>query len=224
MDHSFYMPDNAMIRYKTPVTLFNSDQDYGSPSFNSQLVSSSCYQMPNQYIYQNYELANLTSDPNSSQIQATQFVTTRSNGMPTNSQIHAKQLDIYDTALTSGKHNVTAVSMKHLKRSKFQQLPEKAVTILNIWFEEHIAHPYPTAEEKQKLSEQCGIKCKQLNSWFCNRRNRSQNTKPKRIKKKMDQEISKALDELRADASNMQVIEKFRKIFKIHKVLALDQE
>ena len=85
------------------------------------------------------------------------------------------------------------------------QLPEEAVDRLNEWFESHLNHPYPTTEEKQRLAEECGITSKQVNSWFCNRRNRSQNTKPKRIKRQLEREISNVFNEL---AQNPHVTQK----------------
>jgi hypothetical protein len=87
-------------------------------------------------------------------------------------------------------------------------LPEEAVDILDNWFQQHINHPYPSTDEKHELSKDCGITVKQVNSWFCNRRNRSQNTKPKRVKRQLQNEISNVFNELVANSDRTQAIEK----------------
>jgi hypothetical protein len=98
------------------------------------------------------------------------------------------------------------------------QLPEIAVITLNTWFDLHINHPYPTAVEKLRLAEESGISLKQVNSWFCNRRNRSLNTKPKRIKRQLEQEISNVFSELEKNINNTQVIVKFRNTLIMHDI------
>jgi hypothetical protein len=49
--------------------------------------------------------------------------------------------------------------------------------ILNQWFDAHIQHPYPIAEEKVALSMACDISLQQVISWFANKRNRTNNNK-----------------------------------------------
>ena len=99
------------------------------------------------------------------------------------------------------------------------QLPEEAVDRLNDWFESHINHPYPTSEDKQRLAEDCGITSKQVNSWFCNRRNRSQNTKPKRIKRQLEKEISNVFNELVQNPNRTEkVIERIRSTLRMHDI------
>ena len=68
------------------------------------------------------------------------------------------------------------------------------------------------------MSEECGITVKQVNSWFCNRRNRSQNTKPKRIKRQLEQEISNVFNELVKNPNQTQVIEKIRNTLIMHDI------
>jgi hypothetical protein len=55
--------------------------------------------------------------------------------------------------------------------SSFQKrsaLPNTASKILNDWFVEHFAHPYPTDDEKAILAAQAGIEPKQVTNWFSN--------------------------------------------------------
>ena len=41
-------------------------------------------------------------------------------------------------------------------------LPKAVIDILKFWFTEHIAHPYPTEEEKQTLMSQTGLTISQV--------------------------------------------------------------
>ena len=90
-------------------------------------------------------------------------------------------------------------------------MPDEAVDILNDWFDDHVNNPYPAMEEKERLAKQGNITVKQVNAWFSNRRNRSQNTKPKRIQRRMENEINGLFQEIiYNDASKEEIIEKFR--------------
>jgi hypothetical protein len=95
-------------------------------------------------------------------------------------------------------------------------LPDDAVDILNEWFDEHLSHPYPQMEEKERLAKRGNITVKQVNAWFSNRRNRSQNTKPKRIQRDMEKKMSDVINELTfnhsGETSRVQLLEKFRHV------------
>jgi hypothetical protein len=98
---------------------------------------------------------------------------------------------------------------KTLKKSttvaaKHQSLPDRAVDELNDWFDDHLNNPYPTSEEKERLAMRGGITVKQVNAWFSNRRNRSQNTRPKRIRREFEKEIADIVTELRGDELGQQ--------------------
>lgn len=95
--------------------------------------------------------------------------------------------------------------------SRKQLLPDFAVDLMNEWFEDHINNPYPTLEEKEKMAKQGGITIKQVTAWFSNRRNRSQNTKPKRIKRAIEQEVNEMMSELVYNPNKIEIIEKFRR-------------
>jgi hypothetical protein len=57
---------------------------------------------------------------------------------------------------------------------KSSSLPAETVEYLKNWMmsPEHIAHPYPTEQEKALIMEDTGIELKQLTNWFVNNRKR----------------------------------------------------
>nr|AKC35106.1 knotted-like 6 protein [Primula vulgaris] len=59
-----------------------------------------------------------------------------------------------------------------LKKRKKGKLPNDARTALLDWWNTHYRWPYPTEEEKVKLSEVTGLDQKQINNWFINQRKR----------------------------------------------------
>ncbi|KAL2345614.1 hypothetical protein Fmac_006899 [Flemingia macrophylla] len=59
-----------------------------------------------------------------------------------------------------------------LKRRKKGKLPRDATMVLMDWWNTHHRWPYPTEEEKVKLSDITGLDQKQINNWFINQRKR----------------------------------------------------
>ncbi|EEF49963.1 homeobox protein knotted-1-like 1 [Ricinus communis] len=59
-----------------------------------------------------------------------------------------------------------------LKKRKKGKLPKDARMILLDWWNNHYRWPYPTEDEKVKLSEITGLDQKQINNWFINQRKR----------------------------------------------------
>jgi len=57
---------------------------------------------------------------------------------------------------------------------KSSSLPTETVDYLKAWMmsPEHIAHPYPTEQEKAQIMDDTGIELKQLTNWFVNNRKR----------------------------------------------------
>ncbi|MCJ1452880.1 hypothetical protein MMC28_003225 [Mycoblastus sanguinarius] len=51
-------------------------------------------------------------------------------------------------------------------------LPRDTTDMLKAWFHDHIAHPYPTEEEKQILCSRTGLAMTQISNWFINARRR----------------------------------------------------
>lgn len=46
-------------------------------------------------------------------------------------------------------------------------LPKHVTDVLRMWFQDHVAHPYPTEEEKQQLMHQTGLTISQVSVWNC---------------------------------------------------------
>lgn len=59
-----------------------------------------------------------------------------------------------------------------LKKRKKGKLPKDAISALLEWWNTHYRWPYPTEEEKNKLSQTTGLDQKQINNWFINQRKR----------------------------------------------------
>ncbi|KAI6692349.1 hypothetical protein NL676_020059 [Syzygium grande] len=67
---------------------------------------------------------------------------------------------------------LSSLRKEFLKKRKNGKLPKDArMTLLN-WWNSHYRWPYPTEEEKLKLSEVTGLDQKQINNWFINQRKR----------------------------------------------------
>jgi hypothetical protein len=94
--------------------------------------------------------------------------------------------------------------------SRKHQLPDEALDILNEWYEDHLHNPYPLIEEKEMLARRGNITVKQVSAWFSNRRNRTQNTKPKRMKRVLEKEMTNMFNELAQSTGKQALIEKFK--------------
>lgn len=67
---------------------------------------------------------------------------------------------------------LTTLRKEFLKKRKVGKLPKDAKTALLDWWNTHYRWPYPTEEEKMKLSEVTGLDPKQISNWFINQRKR----------------------------------------------------
>ncbi|KAL7500611.1 hypothetical protein ACHAWT_011243 [Skeletonema menzelii] len=74
---------------------------------------------------------------------------------------------------------------------KSSSLPSETVEYLKAWMmsPEHVAHPYPTEQEKAQIMADTGIELKQLTNWFVN--NRKRYWKP-RVEAKLQQRFASA--------------------------------
>jgi len=63
---------------------------------------------------------------------------------------------------------------KGKSQRKSSSLPSETVEYLKAWMmsPEHVAHPYPTEQEKAQIMADTGIELKQLTNWFVNNRKR----------------------------------------------------
>jgi hypothetical protein len=64
-----------------------------------------------------------------------------------------------------------------------KQLPEKAIRVMTAWYLANEDNPYPNRNDLDYLATNGGIKESQVKAWFSNKRNRTQNTHPKRAKR-----------------------------------------
>ncbi len=83
---------------------------------------------------------------------------------------------------------------------------------MNEWFDDHINNPYPTIEDKEKLAHLGGISVKQVTAWFSNRRNRSQNTKPKRMKRDFEKEITNIFNQIESNSHESDKLDLLHKL------------
>ncbi|XP_052815124.1 homeobox protein ceh-40-like [Mya arenaria] len=81
-------------------------------------------------------------------------------------------------------------------KNKSRQLNSRAVDIMTDWYEKHIDHPYPTDEEKVVIANHGGLSLSQVKAWFANKRNRSNNTKPKKQKIQVEKKLLSICTEL----------------------------
>ena len=232
--YNYYNNNNTF----SPITNTSVQQNYLNDTQDQSFDSTNYYNYYNTSNYSQYYNNNMSSSLNNSLVNyATNIPTINSNisqlenvfTSSSSSSIENSPTSMESAKTTSSSSLSIISSIQPISKNcqdnyksrarvaTHHQLPEEAVDQLNSWFEAHIQHPYPTTEEKHRLSEECGITVKQVNSWFCNRRNRSQNTKPKRIKRQLEQEISNVFNELAKNPST-QAIEKIRSTLKMHDI------
>ncbi|CAD6505349.1 BgTH12-00840 [Blumeria graminis f. sp. triticale] len=57
-------------------------------------------------------------------------------------------------------------------RKRRGNLPKDTTDKLRAWFMSHLAHPYPTEDEKQQLMDATGLQMNQISNWYINARRR----------------------------------------------------
>lgn len=90
--------------------------------------------------------------------------------------------------IVSPSSSKTAKSSSSPSKKKSTSLPAETVDYLKAWMmsPEHIAHPYPTEQEKAQIMADTGIELKQLTNWFVN--NRKRYWKP-RVEARLQQQV-----------------------------------
>ncbi|XP_069745296.1 homeobox protein PKNOX1-like isoform X2 [Narcine bancroftii] len=68
--------------------------------------------------------------------------------------------------------NVLHQDSENSPKSKRGVLPKQATNIMRSWLFQHIAHPYPTEDEKRQIASQTNLTLLQVNNWFINARRR----------------------------------------------------
>ncbi|XP_041067865.1 homeobox protein PKNOX1.1 [Carcharodon carcharias] len=68
--------------------------------------------------------------------------------------------------------NVLHQDSENSPKNKRGVLPKQATNIMRSWLFQHIAHPYPTEDEKRQIAGQTNLTLLQVNNWFINARRR----------------------------------------------------
>eukprot|EP00548_Thalassiothrix_antarctica_P010425 CAMPEP_0194157504 /NCGR_PEP_ID=MMETSP0152-20130528/72283_1 /TAXON_ID=1049557 /ORGANISM="Thalassiothrix antarctica, Strain L6-D1" /LENGTH=99 /DNA_ID=CAMNT_0038865947 /DNA_START=35 /DNA_END=331 /DNA_ORIENTATION=+ len=76
------------------------------------------------------------------------------------------------TATVSSCPTISNKNKLQKPHRKSSSLPAETVEYLKAWMmsPEHVAHPYPTEQEKSQIMADTGIELKQLTNWFVNNR------------------------------------------------------
>lgn len=111
------------------------------------------------------------------------------------------------------KRSRTASTASSPKKRKSTSLPVETVEYLKAWMmsPEHVAHPYPTEQEKAKIMADTGIELKQLTNWFVN--NRKRFWKPRvegKLQKQQTGSLSSSLPQVVSTNSVSALLEKDR--------------
>lgn len=85
---------------------------------------------------------------------------------------HRLNQDIKGMLMRKYSGYLSSLRKEFLKKRKKGKLPKDARMTLLDWWNNHYRWPYPTEEEKLKLSEITGLDQKQINNWFINQRKR----------------------------------------------------
>ncbi|KAL6961736.1 Homeobox protein knotted-1-like 10 [Sarracenia purpurea var. burkii] len=88
------------------------------------------------------------------------------------SAVHPGDQELKEMLLRKYSGYLSTLRKEFLKKRKKGKLPKDARVALLDWWNTHYRWPYPTEEEKTKLSEVTGLGQKQINNWFINQRKR----------------------------------------------------
>ena len=129
-------------------------------------------------------MTNSTSGPGSSAVK--NLSRTAKNNDSTSSSTSTSV-----TAIITNNKKTNTNSSSSNSKAKSASLPSVTVEYLKAWMmsAEHIAHPYPTEQEKVEIMNDTGIELKQLTNWFVN--NRKRYWKP-RVEARLQQQAQQA--------------------------------
>jgi len=94
-------------------------------------------------------------------------------------------------------------TIRQQKKKSGRWLGEKAISILERWYAQHRDHPYPTESERKELTEQTQLANNRLIAWFSNKRNRDNNTMPKKRMKFQQTYMNELVDALDLEVSQL---------------------
>lgn len=106
------------------------------------------------------------------------------NTLSFNGSIHPKKLKrLQREHLARHGYSLNQSSSSQKSTSASKRVPNIPLPLhsrhsLNVWYDEHVEHPYPTEAEKAELSSKTGLTLSQVKCWFANKRSRSNRQKP----------------------------------------------
>jgi len=112
-----------------------------------------------------------------------------------------------------------SVNKKSNGKRKSASLPSETVEYLKAWMmsPEHIAHPYPTEQEKVEIMKDTKIELKQLTNWFVN--NRKRYWKP-RVEARLQQQAQAAQAAVQAHAAAVAAVSVANSLPQLQRVVA----
>ncbi|VDN96046.1 unnamed protein product [Rodentolepis nana] len=220
-DDAYHLPVNASNETTSVINLTTNGSASISSHTQSHITDYSSLNTNQSYSYQSMQFSNVP--PSTTQYSTLGQVLTgnteRSNAYPNllNSFLRCNNGSNSSTSTSYASTPITSGSFydsKNTRNSKFQRVTKKvdvkqakprgdgskllstrATYVLEGWYEANTEWPYPTKSEKQVMASAGGITVEQVNSWFANRRNRSQNTRPKKNMVKLIQSITLLCEE-----------------------------
>jgi len=188
---NFYVPT---IDSPTKFEVSSSYNENSSPISYTEFTQPNFSQSsPRMIPYSYANNSNLTVSSNSH--------TSFSNSSSSYSQDNSILIDTSNTT-----NSPRPSKQRKLKISRKQMLCDDAVDIMNAWFDDHVNSPYPSPEEKERIALAGNITVKQVTAWFSNRRNRTQNTKSKRMKRMFDEQLNSVFAQIVDDKPDTQLI------------------
>ncbi|KAK6180728.1 hypothetical protein SNE40_008726 [Patella caerulea] len=87
------------------------------------------------------------------------------------------------------------------KRARHNEpLNQDAISVMQRWYEQNKENPYPSKQDKEDIARLGGISITQVKSWFANKRNRTNNTRPKVQKRNVEEKLLDLCHQLASDA------------------------
>ncbi|VDL18395.1 unnamed protein product [Hymenolepis diminuta] len=220
-DGAFHLPVNASNESTSVINLTTNCSASNSSHTQPQITSYSSLSTNQSYSYQPVQFSNVPAPTTqySTLGQVLTGNTERNSAYPNllNSFLRCNNGSNPSTSVSYAPTPITSGSFYELKSTrnpKFQRVGKKvdvkqaksrgdgskllstrATYVLEGWYEANTEWPYPTKAEKQVMASAGGITIEQVNSWFANRRNRSQNTRPKKNMVKLIQAITLLCEE-----------------------------
>lgn len=76
---------------------------------------------------------------------------------------------------------------------------------MSAWYSTHEDNPYPNRNDLDYLATEGGIKESQVKAWFSNKRNRTQNTHPKRAKRLIRNQVQQNFLTLKTEPEKIHI-------------------